>query len=171
MAVLSILVLAACFYDYRRARIPNWLLVLVLAAGLAKSFAEGGPVGAALCALKVPAVCSLFYPLFKIGALGAGDVKLFGVCAGWMPFEKIFPFLFLSLLVAAVFSLIKLLVQRNAVHTVIERLACFYEYLSEAVKSGKWHLYVENTGEKRREAVCLSGPVLCSILFYWGGLY
>ncbi len=167
MVVLGIMVLAACCYDYRCARIPNWLLLLMLAAGLARGCLERGLPGAAACAAEAAAVMCLFYPLFKIGAFGAGDVKLFGICAGWLPFGKIFWFLFLSLLIAAVFSLIKLLVERNA----MERLAYFCEYVAEVAKSGSWHLYAENGREKRKASICLSGPVLCSILFYWGGVY
>ena len=37
---------------------------------------------------------AFLYPFFRIGALGAGDVKLFGVTAGYLPFEKIFYFSF-----------------------------------------------------------------------------
>ena len=49
-------------------------------------------------------VIALLYPLFKISAVGAGDVKLLGAAAGYFPFEKIFLFAFVSLLIAAIIS-------------------------------------------------------------------
>lgn len=54
-------------------------------------------------------VMAVLYPFFKTGGLGAGDVKLMGVTAGYLPAEKILGFLFCSLLVAALISLFKIL--------------------------------------------------------------
>ena len=49
-----------------------------------------------------------FYLFFYIGAMGAGDVKLLGVCAGYFSGEKVLCFLFFALLFAAVFALCKM---------------------------------------------------------------
>ncbi len=117
--------------------------------------------------LMAAIVMLCLYPLFKIGALGAGDVKLFGVCAGYFPEAKVFSFLFCSLLVAAMISLVKLLLERN----VKERLCYFADYLLEVLHSGCWSLYMKNEREYRETGVCLAGPILCSILLYLGGVY
>ena len=107
------------------------------------------------------------YPLFKIGVLGAGDVKLFGACAGYFPSEKIIYFLFYSLLVAAVISLLKLSMERN----VKERLCYFADYILEVAQSGCWSLYMEKERDYRKTGVCLAGPILCSVLLFLGGVY
>ena len=54
-----------------------------------------------------------FYLFFYIGAMGAGDVKLLAVCAGYFSGEKVLCFLFFALLFAAVFALCKMYLARN----------------------------------------------------------
>ena len=87
----------------------------------------------------------LFYFLFQIGALGAGDVKLFGICSAYLPVDKVLSFLFFSLLIAAIISLMK-----------IVTLKLFVGLKSkECLNSG----------------IPLAGPVFAGILLYIGGFY
>ena len=44
-------------------------------------------------------------------------------------------------------------------------------YLADVAESGCWKLYLESRQEKQAAGICLSGPVLISILLYWGGVY
>lgn len=135
--------------------------------GLVISYRKAGPMDVLVFLLSAMVFVICLYPLFKIGVLGAGDVKLYGVCAGYLPEKKVLYFLFCSLLVAAIFSLIKLLVERN----VRERLQYFAEYIMDVARSGQWRLYMENEREYRRTGVCLAGPILCSVILYMGGVY
>jgi prepilin peptidase CpaA len=72
--------LAAAWTDARTGRIPNWLTLPLLPAGLALGFLDGGLLGLGSAALGC-AVCfavpfGLLY--FSRGkAIGGGDVKLF----------------------------------------------------------------------------------------------
>lgn len=167
MAALCILLLAACYCDYRKKRIPNYLIIMMALTGVLWRFLMSGLSGAMVCVLQMVVVGSIFYPLFKIGTLGAGDVKLFGVTAGCLPFEKIFLFLFVSLLIAAIFSLVKLLKYGN----LWERLQYLMEYLTDICRTGSWRLYLGNGADSSDFGLCLSGPVLLSLLLYMGGVY
>lgn len=109
----------------------------------------------------------LLYPFFKLGALGAGDVKLLGICAGFLQYDKILHFLFFSLLAAAIFSLVKLIREQSAG----ERLAYLGAYLVDVARSGQWSLYIENEREARRAGVALAGPILISVFLHMGGVY
>ena len=109
----------------------------------------------------------LLYPFFKLGALGAGDVKLLGICAGFLQYDKILHFLFFSLLAAAIFAMIKLIREQNA----RERLAYLREYLADVARSGKWSLYIENEREARKIGIALAGPILVSVFLHIGGVY
>lgn len=113
MGTLCFYLVNVCYFDYRYRKIPNFWLFFMLLAGLAGSFFEGGAEGVFFFLLVMTVVIVLLYPFFKIGALGAGDVKLFGVCSGYLPCDKVAYFLFFALLIAAVISLIKLLVKQN----------------------------------------------------------
>jgi prepilin peptidase CpaA len=76
--VLLATLLAAAFYnDARRAVIPNVYTLPSMAAGLLLSAAGGsGTFASAGCGLL--AGFALMLPLYAVGAVGAGDVKLFG---------------------------------------------------------------------------------------------
>ena len=167
MAALCFLLTAACYYDYRKRKIPNYLIVVMALTGVVWRFLMSGPLGAAISVLQMVLIGGILYPLFKMGAVGAGDVKLFGATAGCLPFEKIFVFLFVSLLIAAIISLVKLWKNGN----FRERLQYFLEYMADVWKSGSWLLYLEDGMDCPDIRLCLSGPVLMSLLLYLGGVY
>lgn len=166
MGALCAFLFIAVYYDYQYRRIPNILLVLMFVVGMAqKWWLRDGSVVTFLLSAFVLIV--LLYPFFKLGMLGAGDVKLLGICAGYLAYTKILHFLFFSMLIAAVFSLIKLIMDRN----VAERLRYLGDYLLEVARNGRWKLYLENEKECRKAGIPLAGPVLCSVLLYIGGIY
>lgn len=167
MTAFCILLAIACVFDYRKGRIPNWLLLIMLAVGWGYSGVAEGIRGILLYPLECAGVMVLLYPFFKLGVLGAGDVKLYGICAGYLPGDKFLLFLFLSLLIAAIISLIKMIKECNAV----ERIVYLCEYLLEVIQSGKFRLYIENEKERKASGICLAGPILCSALLYVGGVY
>jgi len=167
MSVLCALLMIACVYDYRKRRIPNLLVAFMLLWGIGLQLCRNGPAGGSGFLVRALGITGIFYPLFKIGAVGAGDVKLFGVTAGFLPFQKIFLFLFVSLLVAAIISLCKLAKMKKSG----ECLGYFCAYLSDVKKTGQWQLYLPNRAERYRRSICLSGPILLSVLLCLGGVY
>lgn len=167
MAALCVFLLAACGYDYKDNRIPNYLVIGMAIVGLGYRFWGGGYAGLLAYLGQAAVVTVSLYPFFKIGSLGAGDIKLLGAAAGYLPCGKILAFLFWSLLIAAVFSLIKM--WRN--HNFRERIGYLSGYLAEIARSGSWRLYLENERDRQSSGIRLSGPVLVSALLYWGGIY
>lgn len=167
MTALCLCLAGACVWDYRHGRIPNCLLALTAAAGAAWRFWSGGPPGAVSYAGEGALVIALLYPFFKIGAVGAGDVKLLGVAAGYLPSERVLYFLFFSLLIGAIISLVKM--WRD--NSFARRWRHLREYLADVAEAGSWRPYLKKEGDGRREGVCMSGPVLAGILLYLGGVY
>lgn len=167
MAVLCVFLGAACVCDYRAGRVPNSLIIAVALFGMGWCMWSGGIRGVPLYLGKALIIMSLLYPLFKIDGLGAGDVKLFGVTAGYLPFNKILLFLFFSLLIAAVISLIKMWKQNN----FGERMWYLSGYLTDIIRSGNWRIYLEDGQDRQAVGICMAGPVLASVLLYLGGIY
>lgn len=167
LGALCLFLVAACGFDYRCNKIPNLLILVIAVVGALQYWSAGGLVGV-LCFLgTVVLVAGVLYPLFKIGSLGAGDVKLLGVTAGYLPFKKILIFLFVSLLIAAIISLVKMWKKNN----FSERLRYLFAYLADVCRSGNFKLYLENEADKQAAGICLSGPVLLAVLLHWGGVY
>lgn len=83
----------AAISDVRLQRIPN---LLTLAALFPGGFVFGFPY---VCRLVF--LCFLFFPLFHLHLLGAGDIKLLAVVFAWCGVEHFLLFFFLSLLMAS----------------------------------------------------------------------
>lgn len=167
MAVLCILLSAVCLADYRTYRIPNALILVILLYGMGYRYRDTGGFGPVEYLMTGLTVLLLLYPLFRIGVLGAGDVKLFGVTAGYLSWQKSFCFLFISLLVAAILSVFRLMKERN----VKERLEYLCAYLLEIGRTGRFGMYFEDRAMARDAGICLAGPVLVSWLLHVGGVY
>ena len=84
--VLYIVLLAtACASDLRTRRIPNWLVLVLLAAGLGfTQMVEPGLAGLARFAGGLAVGFALWFPFYLLRMLGAGDVKLFAAGAAWL---------------------------------------------------------------------------------------
>lgn len=157
----------ACLYDYRQRRIPNPLILLIAGWGLIRNGYKEMLFGVGIYILVSAVVAFLLYPLFRIGGLGAGDVKLMSVCAGFFPVKRVFYFLFISLLFSAVFSIVKLFRERN----VRDRAAYLGKYCKELIRQGKWSYFNPCIDDRKLEGICMAGPVLCSVILRVGGVY
>lgn len=167
MAALCVILAAACGYDYKDHRIPNYLILLAAVWGVGWQAWDGGGWGALSCLGQAALVMAFMYPFFKIGGLGAGDVKLLGVVAGYLPFGKILIFLFCSLLVAAMISVVKMWRKR----IFRQRVWYLSAYVKDVMRTGRWELYQADDAERKTMGTCLSGPILISVLLYLGGVY
>lgn len=77
---------------------------------------------------------SYFYPIFRIGALGAGDIKLFSVIAGFLTLKTWWVCVEAAFLVGAAMGLFKLLFKNyvkdaHTIHFSVPILAGYLYYL------------------------------------------
>ncbi len=75
---------SAAISDVRTGRIPNALTFGGAAAGLAWSAAHAGVGGVATSVLGCLTGLALFLPLFALGGMGGGDVKLLAAIGAWL---------------------------------------------------------------------------------------
>jgi prepilin peptidase CpaA len=74
--LLGILVAIAAVFDIRYRRIPNWLVLSGIIAGLAWNVSTSGWSGLGRSAEGLGLGFILYFPLYLVRARGAGDVKL-----------------------------------------------------------------------------------------------
>jgi prepilin peptidase CpaA len=77
-------VLTASVCDLRRRRIPNTLTLGAAAVAFAMQAVLNGWHGLFLAASGWAVGMALFFPLFALGGLGAGDVKLLAAVGSWL---------------------------------------------------------------------------------------
>ena len=66
----------AAVLDVRWRRIPNWLVLIAFGTGLLSNLLRAGASGAMLALLGAALGMLLLLPFYRLGAVGAGDVKL-----------------------------------------------------------------------------------------------
>jgi len=76
--------LVAVGWDVTTRRIPNALTFGAALAAFVAHAHVGGWNGAGLAAVGWTAGIALFFPVFALGGMGAGDVKLLGAVGAWL---------------------------------------------------------------------------------------
>lgn len=80
---------AACVSDVRARRIPNAVVLAIAVGGVAFSLLTAGLARGSVVSLSGLLVgLALWFPLFALGVMGAGDVKLFAASAAWLGPER-----------------------------------------------------------------------------------
>lgn len=91
-------VIVASVSDVRSRRIPNWLVVPFLVAGVAVSSIVGGWSGLAHSLLGVLLAALLLGLFYLVGGMGMGDVKLCAAIGAWVgPQQLVFVLVFMGL--------------------------------------------------------------------------
>lgn len=80
---LVLLLSVAAGVDLRTQRIPNWLCMLLACVGLFQSFLPHAQLPPAQSMLGLLTGFAWPLLLFLVGAMGAGDVKLFAAVGAW----------------------------------------------------------------------------------------
>jgi prepilin peptidase CpaA len=108
---LVIILTFAAYFDLKERRIPNQVILVGL-AGAATLAASGGlpTLGAAALGLIVTLV--LLSPIYFLGLLGAGDIKLIALIGGFFGLQQIFPVVLFIALAGGLLSLTYLSLSR-----------------------------------------------------------
>jgi prepilin peptidase CpaA len=117
-----ILTLAFALYagwvDWRTRRIPNWLTVPGLFAGITLNAILGGWHGAKASLEGAGLALGLLLPVVLLRGLGAGDWKLMGAIGALLGWRPMLFLLCASILISAVMALVQMLVTRRVKQTL-----------------------------------------------------
>ena len=82
--IVAVIALVAVAWDVATRRIPNALTFGAAVAALLVHAYLGGWSDAGMAAAGWAAGVALFFPVFALGGMGAGDVKLLGAVGAWL---------------------------------------------------------------------------------------
>lgn len=91
--------------DWRSRRIPNWLTVPGLLAGVVANAVAGGWGGAKASLLGAALGLALLFPFVLLRSLGAGDWKLVGALGAFVGPSQLLTILLITVLVAGLMAL------------------------------------------------------------------
>lgn len=107
--VLVLLVMVAAVYDIRFRRIPNWLVLSGLIFGLGLNTVLSQWQGARASLLGIILAFLVYFPLYLLRGMGAGDVKLMAAVGALVGPSNWFGIFVLSGLLGGVFAVLILL--------------------------------------------------------------
>ena len=111
--LVSIVLVVAAWIDGKELRVPNWITFPMVLAGLAYCTVTGGltGLGEGLLGMVVGLACLL--PLYAVGGMGAGDVKLMAGIGAWLGWQVTWYAFCVSAVVGAVMAVAMVLFKGN----------------------------------------------------------
>mgnify|MGYP003402813339 FL=1 len=177
--MLLLILLAAVYTDYGHGKIPNWIIVFGILSGLFTSFIKGGYISLleGLGAMILPVL--LLYPVFVIGGIGAGDLKLFSVVGSFLGFRGVLISLIIAFFIGSIISIVKMI----RFHNFKERIYYFFSYMADVLLKGKWKLYETELKESSENnlfqkistdfpkyKIHFALPIFLGVITYIGGI-
>jgi len=90
-AVLLLIVVPAAIFDFRERRVPNWLALTGVVLGICTNFGVRHLDGLVTSLEGLGLAFLIYFPLYVLRGMGAGDVKLMGAVglrSNLSPFER-----------------------------------------------------------------------------------
>ena len=150
MLIAYTFVLIAVGMDLKKMKISNRLILLGIIFSLVKRFFCEGIVGLVTGIILIFFPVILLYLLFLVGALGAGDIKLFSLIGGFIQIKELMWCIVFAFIFATIFSLGKMLYYRvffSSIQNVIRYVVgvfrgCRAPYQSLYSDKGKIHFSI-----------------------------
>lgn len=101
--------IVAAIMDIRFQKISNRLIVTGLGVGLIRRLLLQGSAGLITGVIQIILPVIFLYLLFLIGALGAGDIKLFSLIGGFVNLKELATCIIAAFVVGAIWSFLKLI--------------------------------------------------------------
>ena len=173
MGILIILVLLsflAAVLDFYKGKIPNILILTGCCHGLIRMIYYQD-ILKSIPGIVFPVI--ILFPLYKIGVIGAGDIKLFAMTGFYFTFMETIFCVFLSFVLGAIFSVISFVRYAN----FEERMTYLFSYLKECFLTGHFRYYYSSLKNNQRNhcdecktKIHLAIPIFLSILLHVGGV-
>ena len=126
--LVCVTLVAAAWIDGKQLKVPNWLTFPMVLSGLAVNAWIGSwsGLGAALVGMFVGLLCLL--PLYSVGGMGAGDVKLMAGVGAWLGASITFAAFCVSAVVGALMAVWMVWRRKNFVHHYANFLTILSEF-------------------------------------------
>lgn len=170
LIILVLLLFLAALWDFYRGKIPNILLLAGGSYGLIRLLLVQNMV-THIPGIVFPIV--LLFPLYKIGVIGAGDIKLFSLLGFYFTFMETIFCIFTAFIIGAVISALSIIRYGN----FVERMTYLFSYLKECFTVGHFrYYYLDSEGKhisnikENQSKIHFAIPIFISVLVRIGGI-
>ena len=171
MAFLAALLFFAAVWDLWKKKIPNSLVITGFVLGWVRILLKPDTESIFNHFIGIIFPFFICIPLYLMGTLGAGDIKLFSMLGCFLSAKEALYCFWLSFALAGVFSFIFLIKKK----ILISRLKYAGSYLLDCLRRGRLKNYYPSgeAGQIMREnsSISFAFPVLISTLIILGGNY
>jgi prepilin peptidase CpaA len=128
--LVCVVLVVAAYIDGKQLRVPNWLTYPMVFSGLVYSTCVGGMGGLwdGLVGMAVGLACLL--PLYAVGGMGAGDVKLLAGVGAWLGAAVTFNAFCVTTVVGAVMAVLMVLYRRSVAKHYSQLMVILGEWLT-----------------------------------------
>jgi len=113
-----VLVFTAAVFDLRTRRIPNWLVGLGLVTGVGMHSFVGGTEGLWYSSKGAGVALLIYFPLFALRAMGAGDGKLMAAVGSIVGMSNWLGIFFITAVVGGVLGVVVMIARKRSSKTV-----------------------------------------------------
>lgn len=128
--LVCLVLIVAAYIDGKELRVPNWITYPFVFSGLIYSAWAGGwsGFGDGFLGMVVGLACLL--PLYAVGGMGAGDVKLLAGVGAWVGAIVTFYAFCVSTIVGAVLAILMVLYRKSFDKHYVQLLVIISEWLT-----------------------------------------
>lgn len=123
--ILASILLIAGVTDLRSSKIPNWLTVSAMAAGLLSHSWFDGLSGLLFSVKGLGLGLALFLLFYVMGGMGAGDVKLLAAVGSFLGTEGVVSAGIMAMLLGGIYA-IAMMISRDGVQMSLRRIATIF---------------------------------------------
>ena len=168
---LLLLLIAAVFMDFQYNRIFNGWILFGILIGLFFRVRENGLYGIYGAGISMALSFGILFPVYKIGGIGAGDVKLFVMIGSFVSADFLLHAILYSFVIGGALSIGKIVLEEN----FRERMQYFLSYLRDVFCKRQWKFYgedmIENYRSYQSNKIHFALPVLIGTALGLGGLF
>jgi len=130
--LVSVVLVVAAVIDGWALKVPNWITFPMIISGWIYSFAAGGVEGLSWSLAGSVVGLLLLYPLYSVGGMGAGDVKLLAGIGAWVHVEHTWQVFVATTIVGAVMAVIMIILSGQWKHHAKQFVVIIREWFEVA---------------------------------------
>ncbi len=163
IVVVLFLSIFAYIFDLGDGKVPNALIIIGYTSGFIYAISKKGASGIPEAIISLVWPILLLYILFRIRALGAGDIKMFSVISLFLDHHQMLMIIYLSFITGAVFGAVRLIRNRQ----ILAHLKNFQDYVFNTLTEKRITYYKTINNELGSLHFCGCIFAACIMLFCW----